>query len=392
MSEYRNENHTYHESYERSWLSRLKDAVLGVVVGLILYIAAFPLLVWNESRTLARYEALEEGAKAVLSLPEAKVDPIFENKLVHLSGQAKSEETLQDVEFGLSTHAIQLRRHVEMFQWEEKQEEHSEKQLGGSERVETRYSYQKTWLGQLINSSHFNQAQYQNPRSMPFSDLTQRADTVSLGEFKLSPTLIEKINAFRPLAISNLIPKQLLTTNDWQLSNERVFVGMDPGSPKVGDVRVRFDYVAPEQSISVVGQQKSNTLGAYRTKSGGTIALLAYGSQSPQEMFANANDENTLIAWGIRAGGLIAMILGIGLLLKPIVVFADIVPLFGSIVNFGTSLIAVVIGLISALFTIAIAWFAVRPLLSLAMAITGLFLLVGMAWVRRKTKPTMVQT
>jgi hypothetical protein len=45
-----------------SWLSRLGKAPAGLVIGLVMVVAAFPLLWWNEGRAVHRARSLQEGA------------------------------------------------------------------------------------------------------------------------------------------------------------------------------------------------------------------------------------------------------------------------------------------------------------------------------------------
>ena len=47
---------TFNEITSESWLSRIGGAIKGVVIGLVLFIAAFPFLFWNEGRAVKRYE------------------------------------------------------------------------------------------------------------------------------------------------------------------------------------------------------------------------------------------------------------------------------------------------------------------------------------------------
>ena len=55
--------------------------------------------------------------------------------------------------------------------------------------------------------------------------------------------------------------------------------------------------------------------------------------------------------------------------------FADKIPVLGSIVNFSTSLISTVLGLAISLLVIAVAWFRFRPVLSIVLLVivVGLF-------------------
>src|SRR5688572_3055178 len=115
----------------QGWFSRIGGAIKGMLVGLILFVVAFPVLFWNEGRAVAREKALDEGSAAVVSVDAASVSPQNEGKLVHLSGKAQTGETLEDAQFGVRIGALRLLRKVSMHQWVEHEKSETRKKLGG---------------------------------------------------------------------------------------------------------------------------------------------------------------------------------------------------------------------------------------------------------------------
>lgn len=111
---------TFTEVTEESWLSRIGGAIKGIAVGLVLFIAAFPVLFWNEGRAVREFKTLNEGAGGVIPLTEAMVSSDNEGRLVHVTGRAETAEILVDPEFSVAANAIRLLRTVEMYQWKEK--------------------------------------------------------------------------------------------------------------------------------------------------------------------------------------------------------------------------------------------------------------------------------
>jgi len=93
------------------------------------------------------------------------------------------------------------------------------------------------------------------------------------------------------------------------------------------------------------------------------------------------------MTWGIRAGGALLMMIGFGMILAPFRVLADVVPLFGSIVGAGTGLIGLILTAILAPLTIAIAWFAYRPVVGAIVLALGIAAAVGLGWVAKTRKP-----
>lgn len=362
----------------KSWFGRIGNAVVGAIVGAILFLVAFPLLTWNEGRAIRTYKSLKEGAGVVVSVPAAPVEPANEGRLVHVTGRAETLESIQDPVFGVGASALKLRRRVEMYQWKESESRKTRKKLGGGEETVTTYTYSKTWDSKLIDSSRFQSSQdHRNPGRMEFAGHLVEARPVSLGDFTLSASLLGQLDDYRdlPLAGEYALPASLAAKV--RREGDGLYVGHDAGNPQVGDLRIRFETVPP-QEVSVVSRQKGASFEPYLAKAGGTVDLIECGIVSADLMFKAAQDANRMITWLIRLGGFLLMLVGLSLVLRPLSVLADVVPLFGSIVGFGTGLIAGVVAGVSALGTIAVAWLAYRPLLagSLIAAAVALLLLL----------------
>ena len=76
------------------------------------------------------------------------------------------------------------------------------------------------------------------------------------------------------------------------------------------------------------------------------------------------------------------MFIGFVMLMRPLAVLADVIPMFGSLVGVGTGLIALLLAGAGSLITISFAWIFYRPLLGiglLAIAAALLFLLFSKA-------------
>ena len=65
------------EVSERSWLTRIMASIKGILVGALLFLLAFPLLIWNESRSVERIKTLEEGLESVVHIEEAIVNTLI---------------------------------------------------------------------------------------------------------------------------------------------------------------------------------------------------------------------------------------------------------------------------------------------------------------------------
>jgi hypothetical protein len=115
--------------------------------------------------------------------------------------------------------------------------------------------------------------------------------------------------------------------------------------------------------FSILARQAGGTLEPYATKAGRDIDRVESGAVSAVQMFANLQRENTTLTWFARVGGFILMFAGFSMVLKPLSVLADVLPLAGRIAGAGIALVSGVVAFAGSLIVISIAWLAVRPLL-----------------------------
>lgn len=349
------------EVTHKSWFTRLSESVGGIIIGIILILVSFPLLFWNEGRAVQRYKTLQEGAGAVVSISADTVDSAHEGSLVHLTGLATTDEVLADTALSVSANAIKLRREVEMFQWEEHVETESEKELGGGETTRKTYTYEKTWSSQLIDSNGFAEPTgHYNPKTMPFESTRLVASHVTLGAFTLSSGLINKVHDFEPLTLTEF-PAGMPTQA--QLHNGGYYLGTNPQSPQVGDVRISYAVVKPT-TISLVARQTGSSFAPYETDVGGTIELLETGEHTAAAMFESAHAANTMTTWLLRLVGFVLMMSGFATVFKPLSVVFDVIPFLGNLVGAGTGIVAFVLALTGSAITIALGWVFYRPIVA----------------------------
>ena len=155
---------SFTETTHRGGGSRLREQAGRAVLGFVLFLAAFPVLFWNEGRAVDRAEALAEGKGAVVEVQAESVDPANNGELVYFYGDATTDQMLNDAEFGIEATALKLRRISEMYQWREDKEEKKEKTSSGGEKTVTRYKYKRVWSEDHIDSGDFRKRKgHENP-------------------------------------------------------------------------------------------------------------------------------------------------------------------------------------------------------------------------------------
>jgi hypothetical protein len=382
---------SYREVTSESWGSRLMSAIGGVLIGILLFLVSFPLLFWNEGRAVQTARSLEEGASNVVTVGADKVEPGNDGKLVHVSGMAATKETLADPQFGVSANAIRLRRIVEMRQWKEESESKKVKKLGGKEVTETVYTYTEVWSPKLIDSTKFKERDgHENPATMPFESQSWEARAVTLGAFELSPSLIAKITSEEalPVGTAETADKPVKMSEDIKTRDSGFYRGKDPANPAVGDLRIEFKVVKPE-TVSVIARQVKGTFEPYPAKAGDNIELLQPGTHSAEAMFQHAQEQNAALTWILRGAGFLAMAIGLGLIFRPLVVIADVVPLFGDLLQVGVGIFALLVAVPLSLITISIAWVFYRPLIGIPLLVGGVAVLAGALILTRKKKKAL---
>lgn len=331
--------------FRRLQRNRTGNSSKGIIFGLILFILAFPLLLWNEGRSIERYNSLKEGLDLVILVTSDTVNAANDGKLIHTSGLATTEETLVDEAFLVSAQAIKLQRNVSMYQW---------KQTGVSKSA-TKHDYKKDWSDKVIDSSHFKYpAEHGNP-DMSYKNRTFQAQNVSLGAFKLSHEQISRLAADQDFTVQGIkIPEQL-AGKKLTLTETGFYLGDNPAEPQIGDLKISFKALKATDA-SVIAQQQGNSFTSHISKAGSDINLLTTGIKTAKAMFVEAQQQNTFITWEIRICGILLMWLGLYLVFKPLSVIASTLPYLGKLMTMGVSLLAFLLSLPCALITIAISW------------------------------------
>jgi len=355
----------------------LSQSIKNVFGGILLIIAFFPVVFFNEYNAVTTAKSLDEGAASVMSITSDALDERNEGALVHISGDATAAEDVQDAEFGLAVDALRLRRAVQMYQWEESSTTKTE----GNKKTTT-YRYNTDWYDTVIASDRFEErAGHDNPSQMPFLEQVTDAANVTIGAFVLNRDQLDELDDFEVLQASLPPLADRGTPRDQWLYLETA----NPNTPTVGDVRIGFQQI-PEGPISIVAKQVGNTFEPFRAKAGGSVSLITQGTQSAEEMFAAAKRNNMLMTWFFRLGGFLMCLGGFRLVMGPLEVISSRIPLIGSLFSVGISLVSLLIAAPLTLFVIGLSWLVVRPVLAIVLLLAGgalftlLVLLVSVAY------------
>jgi hypothetical protein len=332
----------------------------GFILGLILLIVSVFGLFWNEGRAVTAAQSVTEAARAIAEVNPAAVDRSMSGKLVHISGRAEPAASLKDSELGFAAAALKLVRTVEMYQWKE-----SQTKDGG-------YSYRHEWAQGRVDSSKFHQSKgHRNPDPI-FENRELEAQEAKLGAYVVGADALKKLPARTRVAVPAAIADAINAKYNRPVSivDGALYIGADPSAPRTGDLRITIR-IAPAGPISLIGRQSGAELTSYATKAGDRPLMVSPGIVSAEDMFSQARATNSIVTWIIRLLGFVAMWFGFYLLMSPLVSLVEEVPVLGSLLAAGASLVALAFTAIAAPATIAVAWLYYRPLVAILILAGG---------------------
>lgn len=353
----------YTETTTTGYGTRVGNSFKQIGTGFLMFLAGTVLLWWNEGRTVKTGDAIVEAQQATVEMEHPdKMDASLDGKMVHANGTAVSNDILKDGTFPVAGNFTKIDREVEYYQWVERKEEQKRDKLGGGEETITTYYYDRKWVDEPVNSGSFHDPQYRGANTVraQFEDQTVYAENVSFGAYKLPDFFIKQVGTAEDLMVfqepadyakalmggdsvqvtENDVTQALqgLNTDFNDISGNVVYYG-DPANTQVGDVRVTFKGVKPQNEISIMAQVKGDTFAQYVAKNGYTFSRLNNGTATAAEMVQQAKDENDMIKWALRLLGVLLVIGGLKGIFNFLVILLKVVPFLASIMNFGVGLI-----------------------------------------------------
>lgn len=323
---------------------------VGLVIGIVLFFGSFCFLWWNEGNSAKKINIANFANKYAIEVNSNIIQRDNDDKLIAANGPAQTSSTLSD-EFVSSPNTLVLERNVKMYQWVEDNED-------------GKTTYKKEWSDIAQNSDDFEDKSYKNPQ-FPITSKEYLAQNATLGQYDLSEKQIGMIEPEKEF--SNLKEK-----SGYKIINNQYYRGKNLETPEIGDILISYNYAPSNTAISIIGEQKSdNTIVSMIHKKIGAIYIQYDGKMTKEEMLEKYRNDNKILTMGLRFLGWFLMFIGLKLLFEPLMSILNFIPILGNIADTATTFIFALITLALSLFTIAIAWFAYRPILSLLLIITG---------------------
>ena len=322
----------------------------NLVIGIILFFGAFCLLWWNEGNSAKKINIANYTNKNAIEVNSNSIQRDNDNKLIATNGSAQTSSTLSD-EFVNSPNTLVLERTVKMYQWIEDSED-------------GKTVYKKEWSEIEQNSDDFEDKSHRNPKFTIVSK-EYAASNATLGQYNLSE---KKIGLITPQKEFSNLPEK----TGYKIIDNQYYKGNNFENPEIGDVLISYNYAPSDSAVSIIGEQKSdNTIVSMIHKKLGAIYIQYDGKMTKDEILEKYRNDNKILTMFLRFLGWFLMFIGLKLFFEPLMSILNFIPILGKLADTATTFIFALITFILSLFTISIAWFAYRPLLSLSLIAIG---------------------
>lgn len=356
---------TNYQEVTKVWFfDKIKSSLAGIVIWPILIIVSVYMLWSNEFSYIAREKAIIKWESIVVEIDSKNPSSANNNNYVYTFWEVSSD-AIQEPNFNFPINAVIASRIVEMYQWQENAKTEVKENLWGSETHTTTYSYEKKWWQLAINSDEFNQAQdHQNPKTWQYESNVEFAKNPKLGNFNITDGLQAIMPTSTNLKLGEEVQNVLATGST--LTNNFIYTGVDYNNPQIGDLRISYKVLPIGTTVSALaGQRNNDMLDVYLLDSGDNITKVEEGNKSAKVLFQAMKDDNSLTTWIMRVVFIILTFVWFSMLFSILPTLGSVVPFIWKIVWIWVGLIAFVWTLIVAGWTIAIAWFAARPIISI---------------------------
>lgn len=409
------------QSKKKSFGQKMNDAMSGFVIGIIIFILAFPVVTISEGGYLHRLKLLKKAKLLCVDIDQPESGDVENQKpnflsqccayssvypeeksqerLVYTQAKLVSTAAVSDDQFAaISTEKAFLARKVEMYQLEKIHHKDEDGNI-------TNTTERKNWFS-------IRKEEVENPL-FPFESKLNNPFISSL-EIKnntLSTTQIRKVisNAMRePIILKNETQEIEVKNKNYKVEGEYYLYQISKGVDTVGDIRVSWqegqldiwslisgiDDVAHKFKIfefkekykipffccgccpwpigAIIGACNQSCFGGLSE-----IDEIHRGTLTEQDIFAKAEKSSRLMKTVLRFLGFAMFFLGFYLFLNPIAIVSDWIPIIGPLIRLSIGLAAVVVSLVCYFLTLAFAWFYYRPCVTVGLIATASGILAG---------------
>ncbi|MBR3281545.1 MAG: TMEM43 family protein [Clostridia bacterium] len=345
----------------------------GIVGGLLLLLIGTILLWWNEGNNVRNIKTISQMEKEVIEIASEQVLPENDGKLVATNGKfVVEDEPLNDEEFNVAIKTARLKRVVEMYQWEEKEET--------DDNGHRQYSYSQTWSENELALTEYTGQTHKNPSSMPYKSKEFLANNVKVGAYSLSNDQIK----YLATEAAYDVPREIAMVG-YSIQGNYLTNSSNVEKPQIGDIRISWKYNDWIEA-SVLAVTAGNSFKDFVSETDVHINRVDKGILSSKELIQNQENENNMLKWILRGIGALLILFGYLSITGPISRLSSKVPILGNVVGGILGVISFLLAIIHSLLVIIIAWFRYRPALCIALVVVIVVAIVLIMVLSKKKK------
>ena len=403
------------------------SAISGPVFGSLFFIFSLILLWYNEKGYVTTCHRLKEELLECADLDPYNISTENNGHLVYLKSSTSCDDILKDNQFPAveSFNAIKLLRTVEKYQWKEERHEDKDHHV--------HYDYTEIWDEKPHDSAAFHESGRVNTGR--FFCLSEKfvAKEVHIGCYKLSEELKEMAKNITTIIPTEEIIRsaaghiQLMAKEagkEFIIQDDYIYICQGTCRILNGDLRIKFSEIKCGPT-TIVGQLEDNSFIHHQIESAVRedrlagysndicddrrgwcnnccfmLCRLASQMTTPikeilwlfekdiatkEDVFEEVTKEHQKMRNIIRGVGWVLSWVGIWIFFGPIVYLLSIFPLIGGLLStlasWAALLFGLIVGTVTSVMVICIAWLFYRPLISLGLILISVGLGVGLCYV-----------
>ncbi|NTV62371.1 MAG: LPXTG cell wall anchor domain-containing protein [Oscillochloris sp.] len=307
----------YTEVTRTGCLGNFFNSIVAALIGLALFIGAFPLIWFGEGRT-----NLAQVAATSLIVGPGQADAANEGKLIAVTGQLQASP-LGDSPYLRPGAYLRLERTAEMYAWVEHEHTKTHDTTGGGTRTERTYTYSKEWTAHPESGEGFHVAQGHRNPAQPVTSARLSASEGQIGTYDLDLDQLELPSGDDLALTASMVGAE---SNARLIGSHYLFQGKGSlDTPTLGDVRISYQALPNGTSLTVFGAQHASQLIAYSTPKGDRLYRGLEGDRAAA--IKQLQTEDTITDWIIRLAALLLMWAGLSMTLGPINAAVGILPI-----------------------------------------------------------------
>lgn len=301
---------------EEGALSKLKNSVMGVLLGLVMIPGSF-VVVYYASQRLQASEELE-GAYSIEQLDKAK----SEKKAVYATGTLKAAP-LGEPGFVKPGNYLSLHKSVQMYAYK-----NVSKTRTVNDKKETYYVCEKDWVSNPETSAKGEDCAKRgmyNPGSSIAEFDSSVIPTLTAGS--TTYTLSPKGLGYADMPSVNLTEADM--EGNYALSDGKFYESAScQSSPTVGCERFTYSGTAydPAGTYTVIGSVEGSTFSAF-----GEGEFLRVGAGKYEDVMGSLNSSDTTMTWVLWAISVALLGGGLSLLVGPLLTLIEFIPIIGDL-------------------------------------------------------------